>query len=227
MGCKCCKMIQSYLCDPAQAPSPDYVNEVSSSNLDEDHTVKLKGQLSSEVLVHKNVLPSEGLRRTESRGWNAGPQEPSRAQQGSLPQEDVGCAHCAKPGGTANGIGPRASPQSLRKAQLGSWASTEESIHTALPFLEVRDSGSQDCVLPSLEETPAMGKGECRAPAEAQSPVWEGQGHSFLLPAPDYPPLWDLAAERHGDIGDEDEAVAEALAALEAATAGEDVDEAD
>ncbi|XP_021102350.1 uncharacterized protein C4orf19 isoform X2 [Heterocephalus glaber] len=220
-------LLTGYLCDPAQVPSPDYVNEVSSSKLDEDHTVKLKGHLSSEVLVHNNALSSEGLRRTESRGREAGPQEPCRPQQGSVSQEDMGHGHCAKPGGTANGIVPRASPQFLRNPQPSSWVITAEDIHPSQPFLEGRDTRSQDCVLPSLEETPAMGKGDCRAPAETESPVLEEQGHSFLLPMPDYPPLWDLAADSHGEVGDEDEAVAEALAALEAATAGEDVDEAD
>ncbi|KAM6150145.1 PDCD10 and GCKIII kinases-associated protein 1 [Erethizon dorsatum] len=318
MGCKCCKMIQSYLFDAAQAPPPDYVNEISSSKLGEDHTVKLKSSQSSEVLVHKNALWSEGVRRTESRGRQAGPQEPCGPRRGSLPQGDPGGGLCTKPGGTANGIGPSASPQPSRNPRphpghTGSWASTADSVHRAQPFLEGRDTGSQGCVLPASGETPATGKGDCGAPAEAESPVSEGQAHVLQLPAPDYPPLWDPAAdseeleekdclfENHAEeeplteihpgvgeyelnipfplkrswdslneavatevlsiylsekgpahaipvadsrskqtdpqgsegdseeVGDEDqdEAVAEALAALEAATAGEDVDEAD
>lgn len=311
-------MIQSYLFDPAQAPSPDYVNEVGSSKLDEDHAVKLKGSQGSEGLVHTNALLSEGLRRTESRGREAGAQEPCGPRRGSLPPGDTGGGHCGKPGGTANGIGPSASPQLCRspRAHLGdtgSWASTVDGIHPAQPFLEGRDIESQDCVPPTSEETLAVGKGDCGAPTEEGSPVLEEQGHVLQLPAPDYPQRWGPAAdsedqeekdclfETHaedeplagshpwvgecelntpfrvkrtwdsldeavateevlsvcfpekghahaqpgancrneqvdahssdgdndGEVGNEDEAVAEALAALEAATAGEDVEEAD
>ncbi|XP_005392069.1 PREDICTED: uncharacterized protein C4orf19 homolog [Chinchilla lanigera] len=200
MGCKCCKMIQSYLFDAAQAPSPDYVNEVSSYKLDEEHTVKLKGSRSSEVLVHKNALWSEGVGKTESRGLEAGPQEPCGSRRGSLPQGDPGGGLCAKPGSTANGIGPGASPQPSGNPQphpedTGSWAGTADSAHPAQPFLEGRDTGSQDCVLPSSGETPAVDRGDCTAPDAAESPVLEEQAHVLQLPVPDYPQLWDPAAD--------------------------------
>ncbi|XP_003471581.1 uncharacterized protein C4orf19 homolog [Cavia porcellus] len=199
MGCKCCKIIQSYLFDAVQAPSPDYVSEVSSTKLDEDHTDNLKSR-SSEVLVHKNALWGEGLRRTESRSREAGPQEPCGPPQGSLPQGYPGEGLCTKPGGTANGIGPSASPESSRNlwphpGPMGSWASTADSLHSAQPFLEGRDTGSQDCVPPASGETPAVGRGGCRAPAEAESPVSEGQAHIPQLPVPDYPQLWDPAGD--------------------------------
>ncbi|XP_008588565.1 PREDICTED: uncharacterized protein C4orf19 homolog [Galeopterus variegatus] len=298
MGCRCCKMIQSYLFDPVQVPSPGYVNEVSSYKLDED-TVKLKGKQSNEVLVHKNDLQSEGLKRTESRGKTAVPQ--------ALPQGDTGGGHCAdKTGTAANGI----SPAAVLQPPEGSGAGPANNVHPTQPFLEEEDSGKQGCVLPALEETPVMRNGDSRAPSKAQHLAWEVQDHVFQIPAPDYPQLsgpavdnvnlekkdffqihtedeplegicprlvghdlnmpfsmkrsWDSLNEAvatevlsvcfkeegpghavsvdsrdgqkdtycssgdgGGEMVDEDAAVAEALAALEAATAGEDVDEAD
>ncbi|KFO32851.1 hypothetical protein H920_05710 [Fukomys damarensis] len=164
--------------------------------------------------------------------WVPGPAlhktlEPCGPHQGSFPREHTGCGHCVNPGQSTNGMDPRAEPQSLRNPQVGSWASPAQGMHRALPFLEVRDSRSQDGVLPSLEETPAMGKEECRAPAEAQSPVWEGQDHVLPLPAQSYPPQWDLATDKHGEVEEEDEAVAKAFPLLEVATVGEDVDKAE
>ncbi|KAL2780109.1 uncharacterized protein WCI35_008563 [Daubentonia madagascariensis] len=315
MGCRCCKMIQSYLFDPVQVPSPGYVNEVNSCKLDEDNTVKLKGKQSSELLVQKNDPPREGVKRTESRGRGTGPQEPSRPHQGWLPQGDTGGGHCAD--GAVNGIGPAAAPQPSRnprppQGDRGSWASTANSVHPTQPFVEGGSIRKQDCVLPASEETQVTHNGDSRAPSKAQSLALEAQDHVLQIPAPDYPQLWGPAVDnvdreekdylfknhaedeplegtppgvgerglnmpfsvkrswdslneamatealnvyfkeegpahampvgnsgnrwedahgsnrdRDGEIVDEDAAVAEALAALEAATAGEDVDEAD
>ncbi|XP_005608895.1 uncharacterized protein C4orf19 homolog [Equus przewalskii] len=317
MGCRCCKMIQSYLFDPVQVPSPGYVNEVNSCKLDEDDTVKLKGKQSSEVLVHTNDLQGEGLKRTASRNRTAGPQEPW-PHQGLLPQEDTGGGHCAeKTDGAINGIGPVAAlpptgDPGPHQGNWGSWASTSNSIHPAQPFLEEGGAGEQNCVLPGSEETRVIQNGDSRAPSKAEHPALEVQDHVLQIPAPDYPQLWGSAVdnvdheekdylfqshteeepqeETHpsvgehgsnmpfsrkrswdslneavatevlsvyfkeedpaqpvpvvdsrnrweddlgstgdgsGEMADEDAAVAEALAALEAATAGEDVDEAD
>ncbi|XP_021102367.1 uncharacterized protein C4orf19-like [Heterocephalus glaber] len=193
--------IQSCFCVLPQDLSPDYVNEVSRSNLDEDCTLQLRSHWRQEVLEPKNALPSEGLSQTESRGRNAAPQESCGPRQGSFPQGDTRRGHCANPRDSTNGMGPRASPQSLRNPQPGSWVSPAQGIHPARPFLEGRDARSQDCVLPSWEETPAMGKGDCRAPAEAESPVLEGQVQDPPLPDWNHPPLWDLAVDSYGDQG--------------------------
>ncbi|XP_006169318.1 uncharacterized protein C4orf19 homolog isoform X1 [Tupaia chinensis] len=318
MGCRCCKMIQSYLFDPVQVPSPGYVNEVNSCKLDEDHTVKLKGKQSSQVLVHKNDLQRESLKRTESRGRTAGPQEPCWSHQGLLPQGDAGGGHCAgKTDGAINGISPTAALQPTgtlwpHQDDRGSWASTANSIHPTQPFLEGGGSRKWDCMHPASEETQVIQHGDSRTPAKAERLDLEVQDHVLQIPAPDYPQIWGPAAHntgheekdclfqnpakdespegihprvgkhglnipfsmkrswdslneavatevlnvcfkekdpaqalpvvdsgprwegthgssqgRDGEMGDEDAAVAEALAALEAATAGEDVDEAD
>ncbi|XP_053433614.1 uncharacterized protein C4orf19 homolog [Nycticebus coucang] len=313
MGCRCCKMIQSYLFDPVPLPSPGYDNEVNSCKLDEEDTVKLKGKQSSEFLVQKNDPPREGLRRTQSRARGTGPQEANRPQQGWLPQGDSGGGYFAD--GAVNGISPTAAPQpggNPRPTQDGknSWASTANSIHPTQPFLEAGSTGNQDRALPALEATQVTHRGDSRAPSKAQTLSLDSQELVPQIPAPDYPQLWgpavdsvdheekdclfenhtadeppedsppgvgehglnmpfsvkrswdslneavatevlnvyfkeegpaqampvgdsgnrqedDRGSDRDGETVDEDAAVAEALAALEAATAGEDVDETD
>ncbi|XP_069350389.1 uncharacterized protein C4orf19 homolog [Eulemur rufifrons] len=311
MGCRCCKMIQSCLFDPVQAPSPGYVNEVNSCKLDEDDTVKLKGKQSSEFLVQNIDPPREGLKSTESRGRGTGRQESSRSHLGWLPQGDSGGGHCAD--GAVNGVGPASAAQpsgNPRPPQddSGPWASAANSIPPTHPFPEGGGAGKQDCALPAREETQVTCSGDSGAPSGARSPAPEAQDQVLQMPAPDYPLLWgpavdsvdgeekDCLFQNHaedeppegtrpgaeergwnmafslkrswdsldeavatevpkeegpahampvgdsgngqedaplsdrdgdGEVVDEDAAVAEALAALEAATAGEDVDEAD
>lgn len=293
-------MIQSYLFDPVQVPSPGFVNEVTSCKLEEDDTVRLKDNQNSEVLVPKNALSSASVMRTDSRGRTAG-----LPQQAPLPQEDTGGGLCVeKHGVTVNGISPTATSQPVRNSRShqgdnGSWASTADGAHLAQPFLEGEGNRGQDCVLPTSEETQAAGLGGRRASSEAQRLALAMADQVLQIPAPDYPQLWDPAGDNadheekdclfrkhledepqpalslpfhmkrswdslneavttevlsvhfreegpahsmpaldsrseqasHGDRDggtvDEDAAVAEALAALEAATAGEDVDEAE
>lgn len=293
--------------------SPGYVNEVNSYKLDEDGTVKLKGKQSSEVLVHKNDLQSEGLQQAVSRSRTAGPgpQEPCWPHQGPLPQGDSAGGHCAeKTGSTVNGVGPTAALQPTgdpgpHPGGRGSWASTSNSMHPTQPVLDGGGARGQDCVLQASGETLVVRNGDPRVPSEVECPAVEVQDHVLQIPAPDYSqhggaagdhvdreegdclstspaegaslegvrpavgeqgwnapfsvkrswdslneavatevlsvyfkeedPAWALSAtdsrngweDARGDPADEDAAVAEALAALEAATAGEDVDEAD
>lgn len=308
-------MIQSYLFDPVPVGSPGYINEISSCKLDEDDPAKLKSNQSSEILVHKNDLASEGFKRTESRGQTAGPQEPCWPHQEPLPQENAGGGRWEeKPGSAVNGMGPAPALQPTRnprshQGDKDSRDSPTDSVHPTQPFLEGEDTRKQDCALPASEETQVVQNGDSKVPSKVESFALEMQGHDLHIPAPDYPQLWGTAVDnvdheekdylfknhedeplarilprvgehglnvpfpirrswdslneavttevlsvyfkehgpvtpavdsrieqeetdgsdgdRNGVVVDEDAAVAEALAALEAATAGEDVDEAD
>lgn len=311
-------MIQSYLFDPVQVPSPGYVNEVNSCKLDEEDTVKLKRKQSSEVLVHKNDLWGDGLKRAASRSRAGGPQQPCQPHQGPLPQGGTGGDHCVeKTSGAVNGLGPAAAlppagDPGSHQDDRGFWASTTNSVHPTQPFLDGGDAREQDCVPPASEETQVLRNGDSRAPTKAERPALEAQDPVLQIPAPDYPQLWGSAGDsvdheekdclfqshaeelplkgihpragehglnvslsmkrswdslneagaaevlgvyfkeespaqamavldlrnrwedvhssttdRGGEMAEEDAAVAEALAALEAATAGEDVDETD
>ncbi|XP_055981570.1 uncharacterized protein C4orf19 homolog [Sorex fumeus] len=271
MGCRCCKMIQSYLFDPVQVPSPGYINEVNSCKLEEDENVKFKGRTSSQALVPKTEHPSEGLKRTASRAAAA----PTRG--------DPGEGHGAdKTWGSSNGVGPAPALQPAADVggpqdDRGSWASVENGVHPSQPFLEGQDVGGQDAGPAAWEGSPDTLNGDCPAlpapdypapgekdhlcPAEdghpqpasmepggppAETPQARRDSCEALStdglslcwkdgdPAPPAAPLVDLGdtwAQASGDPSapeaDEDAAVAEALAALEAATAGEEVDEAE
>ncbi|XP_045406453.1 uncharacterized protein C4orf19 homolog [Lemur catta] len=201
MGCRCCKMIQSCLLDPAQAPSPGYVNEVNSCKLDEDDTVKLKGKQSGEFLVQKNDPPREGLKSTQSGGRGTGGQESSRSHLGWLPQGDSGGGHRAD--GAANGVGPASAAQpsgTPRPPQDGSGpgASAAGGIRPTQPFPEGGGAGTQDCASPAREETRVTCGGGSRAPSGAQSPASEAQDRALRIPAPDYPRLWAPAVDSDG-----------------------------
>ncbi|XP_052055364.1 uncharacterized protein C4orf19 homolog [Apodemus sylvaticus] len=190
MGCRCCKMIQSYLFDPVQVPSPGFVNEVNNCKLEEDDTIRLKGTQNSEVEVPRNALHGGSLSKSESRGSTTG-----LPRQGSLSQEDSTERPCVEKHGIVNGISPTATLQSIRsprphQVDNGSWASspwvaTIDSAHPAQPFLE-EDYRRQSCVLPTLEGTQMVGHEDCRAPSEALAVA----DRIPYIPAPDYPQLW-------------------------------------
>ncbi|XP_037685486.1 uncharacterized protein C4orf19 homolog [Choloepus didactylus] len=303
MGCRCCKMIQSYIFDPVQVPSPGYVNEVSTCKLEEDDAVKLKGKQSSDVLVHKNALQNEGLERAESRSRTASPQVPC------WPQGDGGAPRTEETEGAVDGIAPAAASQPTgnprpHRDDRGPLASSANDVHPTQPFPDGEGARKLDYALPASKETSVIQDGDFRVPSEDKSHAAEVQDHIIQIPAPDYPQLWgsvvdsvaheerDCLFQNHagdeplesihpragehdwrswdslneavttevlsvyfkemgpahaapvgdtkneqedsrGSLGgrdggavDEDAAVAEALAALEAATAGEDVDEA-
>lgn len=207
-------MIQSYLFDPVQVPSPGFVNEVNNCKLEEDDTVRLKGTRNSEVEGPRNALQGGSLSKKESRGSTT-----DLPHQGPLPQEDSEERHCVENHGIVNGISPTSTVQSIRSSRphqvdSGSWANspwagTIDSTHPAQPFLEGEDYRKQSCMLPTLEGTQMVGHGDCGAPAEALAVA----DHLLHIPAPDYPQLWsrtvgnadpeekDCLFENHSEVG--------------------------
>ncbi|XP_007449463.1 PREDICTED: uncharacterized protein C4orf19 homolog [Lipotes vexillifer] len=206
MGCRCCKMLQSYLLDPVQVPSPGYVNEVNSCKLDEDDAVKLKGKQSSEVLVHKDDPLSESSKRTVSRNQRAALQEPCGPPQGPLLPGDTAGGPCAeKTGGAVNGLGPAAALQlagdpGCPQGHRGSWASATNKGHATRPFLGGGSARQPDCVLLASGETRVLGNGDSSASCAAGHPAWEVPDHVLQIPAPDYPQLWGSADDDAGHV---------------------------
>ncbi|XP_057586097.1 uncharacterized protein C4orf19 homolog [Hippopotamus amphibius kiboko] len=210
MGCRCCKMLQSYLFDPVQVPSPGYVNEVNSCKLDEDDAVKLKGKQSEEVLVHKDALASEVSKRPGSGSRTSAPQEPCGPPRGPLLPADTAGVPCAeKAGGAANGLGPAAAlqltgdpgcPQGYRV----SWASAANKGHATQTFLEGGSAREPDCVLLASGETCVIGKRDPNASSAAGHPAWDVPDHVLQIPAPDYPQPC-CSAEDNADHVDHEE----------------------
>ncbi|XP_042095113.1 uncharacterized protein C4orf19-like [Ovis aries] len=210
MGCRCCKMIQSYLFDPVHVPSPGYVNEVNSCKLDEEDTLKLKDKQSSEILVHKGDPPSEGCKRTASGSGTASPQEPCGLPRGPrLLGDAVEGPWAEKTSGAVNGVGPAAvlqlsgepgPPQGARD----SWASAANKGHPTQPFPEGGSARELDCMQLASGETQVIGNAGSGAPSTAGLAAWEVPAHVLQTPTPDYPPLCG-SAEDNADHVDHQE----------------------
>ncbi|KAL8207516.1 UNVERIFIED_CONTAM: hypothetical protein K2H54_057282 [Gekko kuhli] len=56
MGCRCCKMIQSYIFDPQEVQTSGYINEINNYKSDTQDGGKSKGKHNVEIQVHKNEL---------------------------------------------------------------------------------------------------------------------------------------------------------------------------
>ncbi|XP_006898661.1 PREDICTED: uncharacterized protein C4orf19-like [Elephantulus edwardii] len=242
--------------------SPGYISEVSSCKLDEDSTGKLKDRQSSEVLVHKNDLQSEGLKRTESRSRTASGGEPRWSHQGPLPPGDPGGSHSGdKADGAINGVGPTAAlqPTGNPRPQYGGENSSDNTANDSLPmlpFLEGADPRKQDAVDSSdheekdcLFQNHAENKhlddivlhGMDPSTRERWDSLSEGMATEVLsgsfevediahaVPVVDAKSVQEgvhgCSGDGNGEMVEEDAAVVEALAALEAVTAGEDTDE--
>ncbi|KFV54268.1 Uncharacterized protein C4orf19, partial [Tyto alba] len=81
MGCRCCKMIQSYIFDPEEVQSPGCIHEVNSYKHNEQGSNKTKFKENSEIHEHKNELQKDELDGTENKNqvnstkealWNHG-----------------------------------------------------------------------------------------------------------------------------------------------------------
>ncbi|XP_030904864.1 uncharacterized protein C4orf19 homolog [Melopsittacus undulatus] len=79
MGCRCCKMIQSYIFDPEEVQLSGHVHEVSSYKHNEQGSNKSKE--NSEIQEYKNELQKDELNGTENKSqinsrketlWNHG-----------------------------------------------------------------------------------------------------------------------------------------------------------
>ncbi|CAD7675858.1 unnamed protein product [Nyctereutes procyonoides] len=252
MGCRCCKMIQSYLFDPVQVASPGYVNEVNSCKVDEGRSGQAQGKQSGEALVHKEELRREAPRGAGSAlngvGPASAPQRGPRKQGGDadprpgegpaaegpaaeepapaprLPPPDYpapqGCA--VRPGGAGRGH-PPAGGRGLRTPEppRTSWDASNEPVATDVLRLYLQDAGAAAGAAAGADAGAAAG-------ADAGAAAGAAPGAAAGAAAGAAPGAAAAAGSRGGwEDAPEDAAVAEALAALEAATAGEDVDEAD
>ncbi|XP_074085745.1 PDCD10 and GCKIII kinases-associated protein 1 [Macrotis lagotis] len=204
MGCRCCKMIQSYLFDPVHAPPAGYINEVNSYKLEEEDGIKLKGKENSEMLVHKNDLQSEEQQRTETKNKLNSTQEPFWHHRGPSIQEDHGGNFVTKTNSTLNGIGsstavsPSGNPSPSQEdftphdsgsASLASAASDGDPVEH---FVKETDPGKKDHLHQATEETQVILSGDSQTSGEnASSPesnhVLEVQNRIIQLPIPDYP----------------------------------------
>ncbi|XP_063166141.1 uncharacterized protein C4orf19 homolog [Candoia aspera] len=56
MGCKCCKMIKSYIFDPQEVQTAAYFSEINNYKSDEEDSGQFQCKQSNDIQVHKNEL---------------------------------------------------------------------------------------------------------------------------------------------------------------------------
>ncbi|XP_050194582.1 uncharacterized protein C4orf19 homolog [Myiozetetes cayanensis] len=93
MGCRCCKMIQSYIFDP-EVQSSGCIHEVDSYKHNEQGSNKFKFKENSENEEHKNELQKNELNRTENKNPLNSTKETLWNHGGNNFQED-GLVKCA------------------------------------------------------------------------------------------------------------------------------------
>ncbi|XP_033016676.1 uncharacterized protein C4orf19 homolog [Lacerta agilis] len=67
MGCRCCKMIQSYIFEPQDVPTSGYINEINNYKSDEQDGGKFKCKQNNDIQVHKNELQTGELQTAANR----------------------------------------------------------------------------------------------------------------------------------------------------------------
>ncbi|XP_038608936.1 uncharacterized protein C4orf19 homolog [Tachyglossus aculeatus] len=278
MGCRCCKLIQSYLLDPVQAPSPAYVAELTSRGpaecvvpnpkapqsggaqgrrseryIEEPANTDIrKGEPSPPGEVQLSWVPLAPGDATCTEDWieeatnGIGPclgglhrRDPCHSPAGSPATRDSPTVGQGQPRANFEGYrGPRVH-SSAQSPQLGTPQTRAEDIlgHDPGPLPATGPPGASPGRPhpPSGPETLPMDgdhvSGRPSATNRRQNSPGEAVGAEVvMLSLSTEGPGWDHWGGRgqwqRAGMGEEEEdvAVAEALAALEAATAGEEVE---
>ncbi|XP_071663489.1 uncharacterized protein C4orf19 homolog [Patagioenas fasciata] len=208
MGCRCCKMIQSYIFDPEEVQSPGHVREVTSYKHNEQGSNKSKFKENSEIQEHKNELQKDELNRTENKPqvsntkailWNHG---------GNDFQQD-GLVKCvAKPDVAVNGgnsgtgvhpmLNPNTNPVKDANEQGPSSQSAESPSTSSTDFYTQLNRSGQELDLEADSQRKAVcnesnsirdGNLQC---ADNRiilkgSAILKKQNNAIQLPAIDYP----------------------------------------
>ncbi|XP_051823344.1 uncharacterized protein C4orf19 homolog [Antechinus flavipes] len=193
MGCRCCKMIQSYLFEPVHAPPAGYVNEVNSYKLEEeDDGVKSQSKESQEILA-----------RTEAKNRLNSAQEPFWHHRGAPSPGDPPAITKTDPAPNGVGSGPapppgvRPSPSQGRPAPPregggGSLAGAAGDGDSEGRFAREGDPDKGDHRPGAADEPRVILNGDSLASGEGacspESPhTLEAPDHILQLPVPDYP----------------------------------------
>ncbi|KFQ16055.1 Uncharacterized protein C4orf19, partial [Leptosomus discolor] len=208
MGCRCCKMIQSYIFDPEEVQSPGCIHEVNSYKHHEQGSNKSKFKENSEIQEHKNELQKDELNRTENKNQVNTTKETLWNHGGDDFQED-GLVKCvAKPGVAVNGgnscagvhsmLNPSTNPVKEASEQ-GTSSQSEASSASNRDFYTKPNESGQEIDL----EAGRQRKAACNKPSSIQdensqsaedsiflkgSAILETQNNALNLPDTDYPP---------------------------------------
>ncbi|XP_054681451.1 uncharacterized protein C4orf19 homolog [Grus americana] len=208
MGCRCCKMIQSYIFDPEEVQSPGCIHEVNSYKRNEQGSNKAKFKENSEIQEHKNEFQKDELNRTENKTQVNSTKKPLCNHEGNDFQEDglVKCvakldvavnggnsctgAH-AMPNPNTNPV-KEASEQGPSSQSAESPSASNRDLHTKLnrsgQELDL-EAGSQRKA--ACNEPNSIQDGNSRSADDSiflkGSAILETQNNAIQLPDGDYP----------------------------------------
>uniref|UniRef100_A0A8B9PZN8 Chromosome 4 open reading frame 19 n=1 Tax=Apteryx owenii TaxID=8824 RepID=A0A8B9PZN8_APTOW len=208
MGCRCCKMIKSYIFDPEEAQSPGYTHEVNSYKQNEQDSNKFKFKQNSEIQEHKNELQKDELKRTENKNQVNSTKETLWNHRGNAFQEDSLGKCVAKLDVAVNGgnscagahpsLNPNISPMKEASKQGTFSLSAESSSVSTKDFYTKPNESGQKFDL----EAGSHSKSACKEPNSIQdgnshlagentsligSAILETQNNAIQLPNVDYP----------------------------------------
>ncbi|XP_075006644.1 PDCD10 and GCKIII kinases-associated protein 1 [Calonectris borealis] len=208
MGCRCCKMIQSYIFDPEEEQSSGHVHEVNSYKHNEQGRNKSKFKENSEIQERKNELQKDELNRTENKTQVNSTKETLWNHGGNDFQEDGPVKCVAKPDVAVNGgnsctgvhpmLNPNTNPVKEASEQGSSSQSAESPSASSRDFYTKLNRSGQELDL----DAGSQRKAACNEPHSIQdgnsrsadnsiflkgSATLETQNNAIQLPDIDYP----------------------------------------
>ncbi|KAM7112779.1 PDCD10 and GCKIII kinases-associated protein 1 isoform 2-T4 [Ciconia maguari] len=207
MGCRCCKMIQSYIFDPEEVQSPGCIHEVNSYKHNEQGSNKSKFKENSEIQEQKNELQKDELNRTENKTQVISTKETLWNHRGNDFQED-GLVKCVAKldvavngGNSCTGVHPMLnhSTNPVKQAsEQGPSSQSESPSASNRDFYSKLNRSGQELDL----ETGSQRKAACNEPNSIQdgnshsaddsiflkgSAILETQNNAIQLPDIDHP----------------------------------------
>ncbi|XP_027655623.2 uncharacterized protein C4orf19 homolog isoform X1 [Falco cherrug] len=203
MGCRCCKMIQSYIFDPEEVQSPGRIHEVNSYEHNEQGGNKSKFKENSKIQECKNELQKDELNRPENRNQVNSTKETLWNHRGNDFQED-GLVKCVakldvavNSGTSCAGVHSMLNPNTntvKEASEQGTSSQSEASLVTNKDFYTKSNRSGQELEL----EAGRQAKAACNEPNSIQdensgsaedkgSAILETQDNAIQLPDVDYP----------------------------------------
>ncbi|XP_074947797.1 PDCD10 and GCKIII kinases-associated protein 1 isoform X3 [Phalacrocorax aristotelis] len=207
MGCRCCKMIQSYIFDSEEVQS-GCIHEVNSYQHNEQGSYQSKFKENSEIQEHINELQKDELNRTENKPQVNSTKETLWNHRGHDFQDDSLVTRVAKldvavnGGNSCTGVHPMLSPNTNPGKEASEQGPSSQSVES--PSASNRDfytklyGSGQDLDL----EAGRQRKAACKKPNNIQDEtsqsgddsiflkggaILETQNNAIQLPDIDYP----------------------------------------
>ncbi|XP_069712263.1 uncharacterized protein C4orf19 homolog [Phaenicophaeus curvirostris] len=204
MGCRCCKMIQSYIFDPEEVQSPGCIHEANSYKYNEQGSNKSKFKENSEIQEHGHESQKNELNGTENKNQVNNTKD-TLQNHGSIQEDGLG-KRVAKLDVAVNGVSscagvhPLLNPNtnSVKEAsQQGISSQSECSSASNTDFHTKTNRSGQEI------EAGKQRKAACNEPNSIEdgntqsaegcvflegSAILDTQNNAIQLPDTDYPP---------------------------------------